>query len=93
MIDGFHGEFDAIVHDPPRFSLAGELYSLKFYRRLNKALRLGGRLVHYVGQPGVVKGRAIWRGVMRRLREAGFDVRYDSRSRCVYGVKLRDLSP
>jgi len=93
LIDGFRGEFDAIVHDPPRFSLAGELYSLEFYRKLNKALRLGGRLVHYVGQPGIVKGRAIWRGVMRRLREAGFDVRYDSRSRCVYGVKLRDLSP
>jgi len=88
LIEEFKEEFDAIIHDPPRFSLAGELYGLEFYRKLNKALKLGGKLVHYVGQPGIVRGRAIWRGVIKRLREAGFDVRYDENSRCVYGTKI-----
>ena len=88
LIEEFEEEFDAIIHDPPRFSLAGELYGLEFYRRLNKALKRRGKLVHYVGQPGIVRGKAIWRGVIKRLREAGFDVKYDEGSRCVHGVKI-----
>ena len=88
LVEEFQGEFDAIIHDPPRFSLAGELYGLEFYRKLNRALRRGGRLVHYVGQPGIVRGKAIRRGVVKRLREAGFDVKYDESSRCAYGVKV-----
>ena len=88
LIEEFEEEFDAIIHDPPRFSLAGELYGLEFYRRLNKALKRRGKLVHYVGQPGIVRGKAIWRGVIKRLREAGFDVKYDEGSRCVHGVKV-----
>ena len=88
LIEEFEEEFDAIIHDPPRFSLAGELYGLEFYRRLNKALKRRGKLVHYVGQPGIVRGKAIWRGVIKRLRETGFDIKYDEGSRCVHGVKV-----
>lgn len=79
--------FDAVIHDPPRISLAGELYSLEFYKKLFKVLRRGGRIVHYVGQPGIHSGKKIWRGVLERMRQAGFNVRHDPRSRCVYGVK------
>ncbi|MDW7977195.1 MAG: RsmD family RNA methyltransferase, partial [Candidatus Caldarchaeum sp.] len=43
--------FDVAVHDPPTFKMAGELYSLEFYRLLAGVLRKGGELVHYVGQP------------------------------------------
>ncbi len=64
--------FSRIVHDPPRFSLAGELYGGAFYRRLHRLLGRGGRLFHYVGDPGSRSGRNVTRGVVRRLREAGF---------------------
>lgn len=89
LLDSYEGEFDAVIHDPPRMPLAGSLYSLEFYLKLAKALKPGGRLVHYVGQPGIHKGRRIWKGVLERLRQAGFDARYDERSRCVYGRRKR----
>jgi predicted methyltransferase len=64
--------FARIVHDPPAFSLAGELYSGAFYRQLFRVLRRGGRLFHYVGNPKSTSGRTVSRGAMRRLQEAGF---------------------
>ncbi len=82
------GSFDAVVHDPPRFSLAGELYSLEFYRELSRVLRRGGLVVHYVGRPGHLSGKRIHVGVMRRMREAGFSVRWVDRVESVVGVKL-----
>ena len=88
LILDYDEEFDAVIHDPPRISLAGNLYSLEFYRRIAKALKPGGRVVHYVGQPGIMKGRRIWRGVMERMRRAGFQVSYDERSRCVFGRRI-----
>ncbi|MBS0225176.1 MAG: SAM-dependent methyltransferase, partial [Proteobacteria bacterium] len=39
--------FDAALHDPPRFGIAGELYSQVFYNELARVLRRGGRLFHY----------------------------------------------
>jgi len=89
LLEEYEEEFDAAIHDPPRFSLAGELYSLEFYRKLAKALKPRGKIVHYVGQPGIRKGRKIWKGVLERMRLAGFDVNYDERSRCVYGYRKR----
>ena len=65
--------FDAVVHDPPRFSLAGELYSEEFYREIFRVLRHGGRLFHYTGNPHVIKtGSSFVDGVIRRLKAAGF---------------------
>lgn len=87
-VEEYSGFFDAVIHDPPRISLAGELYSLEFYVKLSRALRPGGRIAHYVGQPGICAGKKIWRGVMERMRQAGFRVKYDPPSRCVYGKKI-----
>jgi len=67
---------DAIIHDPPRISLAGELYSAEFYRELYRVLRPGGYLYHYVGRPGSrYRGKDYLRGVMLRLSRSGFRVR------------------
>jgi len=69
--------FDVVIHDPPRFSLAGQLYSKEFYRELFRVLKPGGRLFHYVGNPGrKYRKKDLPRGVMERLRRVGFvDVR------------------
>lgn len=64
--------FDHVLHDPPSFSLAGQLYSGAFYRELHRVLRPGGRVFHYIGNPESAFGARVTRGVVRRLREAGF---------------------
>ncbi|MCD6341242.1 MAG: methyltransferase domain-containing protein [Thaumarchaeota archaeon] len=89
LIEEYSEEFDAVIHDPPRLALAGELYGLEFYRKLARALKPGGRIVHYVGQPGIRRGKKVWRGVLERMRAAGFDAAYDESSRCVYGRRKR----
>ncbi len=66
------GSFDLVIHDPPMFSLAGELYALEFYRALHRVLRRRGRLFHYIGNPESKSGGTVTRGVVRRLQEAGF---------------------
>jgi predicted methyltransferase len=64
--------FSRIIHDPPMFSLAGELYSGEFYRELWRVLRRNGRLFHYIGDLESRSGQGVARGVIRRLQEAGF---------------------
>jgi len=64
---------DAILHDPPRFGTAGELYSQVFYDHLARVLRRKGRLFHYTGSPNkLTSGRDVAREVAKRLRLAGF---------------------
>ena len=64
---------DAVLHDPPRFGIAGELYSQVFYDQLARVLRRGGRLFHYTGSPNkLTSGRDVPREVQKRLETAGF---------------------
>jgi predicted methyltransferase len=66
--------FDAILHDPPRFGTAGELYSQTFYDQLSRLLRRKGRLFHYTGTPNkLTSGRDVPGEVTKRLQRAGFD--------------------
>jgi len=66
-------EFDALLHDPPRFGIAGELYSQTFYDHLARVLRRGGRLFHYTGSPNkLTTGRDVPREVAKRLEKSGF---------------------
>ena len=72
--------FNAIIHDPPRFSKAENLYSFEFYKELFRVLKIGGRLFHYVGSPGKGKGRKINEEVKKRLKKAGFrKIRYEAK--------------
>ena len=67
------GFFDAILHDPPRFGIAGELYSQDFYDQLARVLKGRGRLFHYTGAPNrLTTGRNVPNEVARRLKRAGF---------------------
>jgi uncharacterized protein len=64
---------DAILHDPPRFGIAGELYSQVFYDHLARVLRRKGKLFHYTGSPNkLTTGRDVPNEVANRLRRAGF---------------------
>ena len=64
---------DAVLHDPPRFGIAGELYSGVFYGQLARVLRRGGRLFHYTGAPNKQsRGRDLASEVAVRLRNVGF---------------------
>ncbi len=86
-LDGLpHDFFDYAVHDPPSFALSGHLYGQKFYAKLLHILRGGGRIFHYTGEPGSRYRRIdLKRGVIRRLRQAGFE-------KIVYHEKVRGLT-
>jgi uncharacterized protein len=63
----------AILHDPPRFGSAGELYSQVFYGHLARVLKRNGKLFHYTGTPNKLSsGRDVPNEVAKRLRLAGF---------------------
>ena len=64
---------DAILHDPPRFGIAGELYSQVFYNQLPRVVKRNGKLFHYIGTPNnLTSGRDVPNEVRNRLRYAGF---------------------
>ena len=65
--------FDAALHDPPRFGIAGELYSQTFYDQLAHVLRPQACLFHYTGTPNAkTSGRDVPGEVAKRLEKAGF---------------------
>ena len=68
-----NGSVDAILHDPPRFGIAGELYSQVFYDHLARVIRRKGKLFHYTGTPNkLTSGRDVPNEVAKRLRQTGF---------------------
>ena len=72
-IERFDAEsFSTIIHDPPMFSLAGDLYSLAFYHQAFRVLKHNGRIFHYIGDPESKSGARVTTGVIRRLQEASF---------------------
>ena len=70
------GSVDAILHDPPRFGIAGELYSQAFYDQLARVLKRGGRMFHYTGTPNkLTTGRDVPNEVATRLKRSGLKTR------------------
>lgn len=69
--------FDAVLHDPPRFGIAGELYSQTFYDQLARVLKRGGRMFHYTGTPNkLTTGRDVPSEVAARLKRSGLKTRF-----------------
>ncbi len=67
------GSVDAVLHDPPRFGTAGELYAQTFYDQLHRVLKRRGAMFHYTGSPNrITSGRDVPGEVATRLRRAGF---------------------
>lgn len=64
--------FNIIIHDPPTYSLASELYSRDFYNECFRVLNDNGKMFHYVGDFKSNRIRRILKGVLKRLHEAGF---------------------
>ena len=65
--------FDVVIHDPPRLTLATELYSLEFYKQIFRVLKNNGKLYHYTGSPGSKFRHVNLIGnVSKRLKQAGF---------------------
>ena len=65
--------FDAVIHDPPRLSLASELYSSEFYKQVFRVLKNNGKLYHYTGNPGSKNRKINLVGnVSKRLKQCGF---------------------
>ena len=80
--------FSVILHDPPRFSFAGELYSEEFYAELYRILKPKGRLLHYVGNPGSkYRGKDFVKGVQNRLNSVGFRTKRTPDGESVLGYK------
>ncbi len=66
------GAFDCIIHDPPTFTMAGELFSGNFYLQLMRVLKDKGKLFHYTPLYKIRRGFDFPSKVKRRLRAAGF---------------------
>lgn len=65
--------FEYILHDPPKFNIAEELYSYEFYKNLYRILKPKGKILHYVGSPQTKsKNKNIIGNIIRRLKEVGF---------------------
>jgi predicted methyltransferase len=83
------GTFHRVIHDPPTFSLAGQLYSLEFYREIHRIMKGNGVLLHYTGQPGSrYRRKDLRRGVSQRLRSAGFSTEWLEEARSVRARRI-----
>lgn len=85
--------FDCIIHDPPTFVMAPELFSKKFHKELFRVLKKKGVLWHYLPEPGKMRSKEshspLFRRVFNQLEQAGFSkLEYDKNSSGVIGIKL-----
>lgn len=70
IVDFDDDSLDCIIHDPPRFSLAGELYGEEFFWQMARVLKYDGKLCFYTGDPyRTGRGRKFVEGIEKRLRK------------------------
>lgn len=65
-------EFDCIMHDPPTFTMAPELFSQAFYFQLRRVLKKDGRLLHYAPYYKIKQGVDFPGSIAKNLAAAGF---------------------
>jgi len=75
VIKKFDSEiFDAILHEPPRFNIAEELYTKSFYEQLYRILKPNHKILHYVGNPHTKhpKYKNVIPNIIKKLSDVGF---------------------
>ena len=81
--------FERIIHDPPTFKFAPELFSKEFYKKLFRVLKNKGKIYHYAPWPQKSKGRVFYHKIVNNLKDIGFkDVRFDEYSCGVLAKKI-----
>ncbi len=70
--------FDCIVHDPPTFKIAPELFGSRFYGELKRVLKRGGKFYHYLPRYKIKKGYDFPEKIQKNCRKAGFIITYFS---------------
>lgn len=79
--------FDRIIHDPPTFKYAPELYAIAFHQQLYRILKKDGILYHYCPAPQKTHGKLFYPRIIKQLKEAGFThVEYHEKSS---GIRTR----
>lgn len=66
--------FDCIIHDPPTFKLAPDLYSSKFYQELLRVLKPRGKVFHYTPFWGVKRGVDFPAKIRSKMKQVGFKI-------------------
>lgn len=82
--------FDAVIHDPPRFTSAtGALYGKQFYTQLFRVMKPVSRLFHYTGSPKKIKHQDRFvKNAMKRLEQVGFSkVKFNERLQGIHALK------
>jgi len=82
--------FDAVIHDPPRFTSAtGELYGKQFYTQLFRVMKPSSRLFHYTGSPKKINHQDRFiKNAIKRLEQVGFSkVVFNERLQGIHALK------
>ncbi|MDD4954613.1 MAG: MnmC family methyltransferase [Candidatus Omnitrophica bacterium] len=66
--------FDCIIHDPPTFKLAPELFTEGFYGELLRVLKKNARLFHYTPLYKISQGYDFPSKIEKKLKKAGFKI-------------------
>jgi len=64
--------FDRIIHDPPSFRIAEDLYSEKFYKMLADHSKKGALMYHYIGEPKKRQRFDLGAHVIQKAQRAGW---------------------
>ncbi len=67
------GYFNKVIHDPPTYKVAEELYSKEFYSKLYEILPNNALVYHYVGYPAEAT-KQIKSKVISRCKAVGFNL-------------------
>jgi len=66
--------FDCVIHDPPTFKLAPELFTEAFYQELYRIMKKSGRLFHYTPLYKISQGYDFPSRIEKKLKKTGFKV-------------------